>query len=90
MSGPEHPADDAEAVAKNWLRKMSDRCVNGNFAFDDKQSGLTVYVGPRGQTIHLVDRDSHMVRLHGLDGRLTRGHVRRLCAALGIPLTPKG
>lgn len=74
----EHPADDGDPVDEAWLRAVGFG-VYGLFA--DRDGGLSI-----------GDLEWHECRrwLYGntpLPDLPTRGHVRRLCLALGIPLT---
>lgn len=38
-------------------------------------------------TVHLLDRFGRMESVEALEGKVTRGQLRTLCRALGIPLT---
>lgn len=74
----QRPSDDGDPVDEAWLRAVGFG-VYGLFA--DRDGGLS-----------LGDLEWHECRrwLYGntpLPDLPTRGHVRRLCAALGIPLT---
>lgn len=85
----DHPADDAEPVTKEWLLSVG---------FDDRRNGVSMGLGLRvnggphlycscnapGVTPDWYFDDGRLIACNDL---LTRGHVRRLCAALGVPLT---
>jgi hypothetical protein len=76
----EHPADDAEDVTGDWLKSLG--IVRA--CFEDKCYGY--HHKKRCHTLNLrTDRGS----VSNIDV-FTRGDVRRLLTALGIPLAPKG
>ena len=78
----EHPADEDEVVTEDWFET--------EFAHEEPQeyegwrgvhieAGCGIYVGVEGKS--LLINNYHCSR-----NQSTRGDVRRLCAALGIPL----
>jgi hypothetical protein len=81
----EHPADDGEPVTEDWLRASGFAPAWGHpfqLGGYDAESDIDVRCTP-----------AELVVAHRTDEFLvaeqpTRGHVRRLCAALGIELTP--
>ena len=91
----EHPADEHEPVTEGWLRARG-------FADRPKERPTDdlVLVSPEGETGHHLfwsenregyDHNSWFygddyLRAVNLLDRPTRGHVRRLCAALGVTL----
>ncbi len=91
----EHQADDGEAVTAEWLKAVGFVVMTPYRDGDD-----TVLVSPEGVTGHNLfwsensdGWDNHTWHygtdyLHSqtMPDQPTRGHVRRLCAALGITL----
>lgn len=94
-----HPADDAEPVTEDWLRAVGLPASPGygvpltpDVSLWTCQTGWGAYYhggegdGFRAATPGGADGPALLVRTP------TRGHVRRLCAALGLPLkdAPRG
>lgn len=90
------PADDGEPVTEEWLKAVGGERHKGwqpkslttldYYEFVVNPSGsneLSVSVWANGDGWWLDTQDDEP----DLDGPITRGHVRRLCSALGIPLT---
>jgi hypothetical protein len=73
----EHPADDAEPVTADWLRAVG--IVHG--CFDPLCYGYH-----HGKGCFTLNITSELGSVSSIDVP-TRGHVRRLCAALGITIT---
>ena len=73
----EHPADDGEPVTEAWLRAAG-------FTVNPLRDRLEV--GP-AQWWHFANCVLGIDHHTGFWTLPTRGHVRRLCAALGIPIT---
>ncbi len=83
----DHPADDGEPTDANWLMAVGfskrDDSVKPYFAIPANGQWLQVWEGR-------AFLECKYVGDWQLPGRYpTRGHVRRLCAALGVPLTEK-
>jgi hypothetical protein len=92
----EHPADDGEPVTAEWLKAVGFTERAKERPGDDR-----VLVSPEGETCHHVfwseNRDGYdhnawfygddYLRAVNLLDQPTRGHVRRLCQALGVTLT---
>lgn len=84
----EHRADDCESVTEDWLRSVGavhdEHPIKWTFQRKDAMDiGLWhVYDGWKAMLLHTEHWSSCIVR-----GIKTRGDVRRLCAALNIPLT---
>lgn len=83
-----HPADSSEPVTVEWLRS-----VGATDKVDSRESGVAVYglyLGPAkwfdfaGGGELLIDHGPGQPAGWPIK---TRGHVRRLAAALGVPLT---
>lgn len=79
----EHPADDEEPVTEDWLRAVGSKPIPG-VSFHAFDLGLFVQVGvrPDGSLCIHADRFTATLKM----AICTRGDVRRLCAALGVPL----
>lgn len=82
----EHPADDGELITEEWLRSVG---------FKQSAEGTMMRLASGEPLSHLrhtavsFDLVSGNWFANGLRCRKqeTRGHLRRLCAALGIPIT---
>ncbi len=80
----EHPADDAEPITGEWLRTTS------AYTFvelpDNDGTNVLFEIEPFGPDEYRpqLSEGSDMIVLRRLK---TRGDLRRLCAALGVPLT---
>lgn len=80
------PGDDGEAVTEEWLRSIGERT-------SDSEHGRKLYLGAidfdHTVTSGRVDVCDYTDRVALPIPYRTRGAVRRLCAALGIPLLPR-
>ncbi len=83
----DHPADDGEPTDANWLMAVG---------FSERVDPIIEYfaIPADGQELHLCGGRAYLDCKDAGDWALpghyrTRGHVRRLCAALGITLTEK-
>lgn len=78
----EHPADDGEPVSGEWLRSIGFTGPDGLLGIIYGEVELTTTTSSRW----LVGNPSE---IHGesvyIPAPTTRGDVRRLCAALGVP-----
>jgi hypothetical protein len=95
----EHPADDGETADQSWAesagakRHASGNCewpavVNGTpigirIDYTTESDPQLLIYQPSGEE----GREPDLVIVPERIGGLTRGHVRRLCAVLGIPLS---
>lgn len=78
----EHPADDDEPVTEEWLRSVGAIVIRETAAFGMltlELGGLLCWRRHDRETFYLTD-------MRKLPHIKTRGDVRRLCRALGIPL----
>lgn len=76
----EHPADSEQSVTEEWLRSVG--FVAGRMPKD-------LALPPIVRGISLAGDEYWLVRTYPIPSDhepKTRGHVRRLCSALGIPL----
>lgn len=98
----EHPADDDEPVTEEWLRSVGfdhhgiggfNRLIEPSAAWKNGDptrlfidldipgsASVSMTQGVGGREVH------NYVAMTSMPGLLTRGQVRRLCAALGIEL----
>lgn len=81
-----NPADDATAVDETWLRAVGWQTSPGSSAWVHTRlaGGLAVHLRLTLDECRLYDASAKWV---AIPVPATRGHVRRLCAALGVPLT---
>jgi hypothetical protein len=70
--------DDGEPVTEEWLRSVADDSRDLDFRFG--KLGQTIWIECRGTALSLPERRWYF----GNHPMPTRGHVRRLLAALGI------
>ena len=82
----EHPADDGEPVDEAWLRAAG-------FTVKDVENDAVLHAGLLSVCVYEPDDPVFWrVDYERLPEELwpkTRGHVRRLCAALGVTLTER-
>lgn len=84
----EHPADDELPVTEEWLREVGFGDNGYNYAGSMLRLGGFEYrTGPSADGWSRWYYCGVLITDENLG---TRGHVRRLLAALGIPLAPKG
>lgn len=81
----EHPADDAEPIDEAWLRSLfavepgRGVCLTGGLSIFNTKNGWRLYA--------ILDEPDEDRWAEGVVGTIkTRGDVRRLASALGIPL----
>jgi hypothetical protein len=77
----DHPADDAEPVTAEWLASVG--FTAGKFPRD-------LIRGPVLRGVSSAGDEYWAIRTYPIPNDAkpwTRGHLRRLCAALGVPLT---
>jgi len=88
----EHPADDAELVTAEWLIAVGGSLRSEEyqrFAFPVSHGELIVWLTEKDAAKRIAwfdtcdDATGSYIPFDG-----TRGQMRRLCAALGIPLKP--
>ena len=85
----EHPADSDLPVTEEWLRSVGFRtdrvlpqqCVTIDSADSECDSDITYWIFP--------DNEEPLLHAEGNVRPATRGAVRLLCRALGIPLSPR-
>ncbi len=87
----EHPADDGEAVTEDWLRSLATKTLMcgkeidyHRFKFENGFSRLNIYPDC---SVSIERNDDEIPLPLQLN---TRGDVRLLCRALGIPLKENG
>lgn len=78
----EHPADDGEPVTADWMRSFAPN-PGLYFPLNDDESGVWFVFNPEGCYMAISDGVNRSAELPVPP---TRGHVRRLCAALGVEL----
>lgn len=96
----EHPADDDEPVTVEWLASISRQppivtAIGNCYRFSiDSDRGLCVWGRACGvgytvtlRTVRRSESGHRMTSFSDLRDVYYRGDIRRLCAALGIPLT---
>lgn len=76
----EHPADDDEPLSAAWLDKCLPRSKDVGF------SGEVLWQFGPFDTLSMYPEREDVARVFAREIR-TRGQLRRLCAALGVPLT---
>ena len=83
----EHPSDDDDPVTKEWYESVGGRYADdGTYSIDLPYREVSLVFYPKGVTashpqVWLWVPSGVVVSVNN-----TRGHVRRLCAALGAPL----
>lgn len=89
----EHPADDAEPVTEEWMRSVGFEKHDALWQWSKSNglkmpSRLVYWPGYRGDgTQWHIDGGPRAKDIYDIPEQPTRGDVRRLCVALGIPLT---
>ena len=80
----DHPADDAEPVTEEWLKAVLGEKMTYDMGFDFR---VRFYVYSQPEIEYETGRGyEHCESSVDLPEAKTRGDVRRICAALGVPL----
>jgi hypothetical protein len=82
----DHPADDGEPVTEEWLRAVGFKDEEYSFVLRSPYTDDWYHhLRHTACSVRKVDWKWHANGI-GVADQPTRGHVRRLCAALGVPL----